>query len=122
MAHAQAPARTAEKTTAKPKITTNAKARSVATATSKTAVKPKAQKPNTTLEEALEKIANGENEVVVYKNGKKAGAVISARAYRFLVKATEEEMDRRAVEKAEKALQEEGEITHEEIKKKYGIK
>lgn len=83
----------------------------------------KSKKPDTDLTAALEKILGGEDEVVIHKSGKKVGAMISARAYRFLVKATEKEMDRRAVEEAERRLAapEEKPIPYETVRKELGL-
>lgn len=84
-------------------------------------VKPK--RADTDVTEAFEKVMSGEDEVVIYKNGKKAGAVISARAHRFLVKATEEEMDRRDIEEAERRLSDPSEKTvpYEDVRKELGL-
>lgn len=92
------------------------------TPTARASAKPKSKtkRPDTDLAEALDKMLTGEDEVVIYKNGKKVGAIISARTYRFLLKATEDEMDRRDAEEADRAELEEGDITLEEMKKELG--
>lgn len=88
----------------------------------KTKTQTKTKRPDTDLAVALEKMLAGEDEVVIYKDGKKAGAIISARAYKFLMKKVREEEDRRDIETIRQArAKNEKTIPWEQLKAELGL-